>query len=317
MIASEKGGLPPTNEALYDDKRIKKAFPFADLLRETIADGVPRPVTPAYSDISLAIQQTLHPPQDIEPQKTIDDLKEQHRHGLQRRDLLMAAQAPATPAPVPKTGGRKRLTERARGGAAARVHAVRAGGARDAGGDRLSDRLRDLPLDCSATTCASRTTGSSWGCPTTARCCPRPRGGLDLSNTMIIMVFSVAIELVLGMAIALVMHRAIWGRGPVRASILIPYGIVTVVAAFAWRYAFDPTTGFVAGLGPISETWAPLTERAGSFFVIIMHRGLEDHAVHGAAAARRAWRSSPTSCTRRRRSTARAPCSASSASRCR
>ena len=42
---------------------------------ESIADGVPRPVTPAYSDISLAIQQTLHPPQDIEPEKTIDDLK--------------------------------------------------------------------------------------------------------------------------------------------------------------------------------------------------------------------------------------------------
>ena len=47
------------------------------------------------------------------------------------------------------------------------------------------------------------------------------------------------------MAIALVMHRAIFGRGPVRASILIPYGIITVVAAFAWRYAFDATSGFV------------------------------------------------------------------------
>ena len=62
---------------------------------------------------------------------------------------------------------------------------------------------------------------------------------------MIITVFSVAIELVLGMLIALVMHRAIFGRGPVRAAILIPYGIVTVVAAFAWQYAFDPTSGFV------------------------------------------------------------------------
>ena len=76
VIASEKGGLAPTNEALYDDPRIKKAFPFADLLGESIATGVPRPVTPAYSDISLAIQQTLHPPQDIDPQKTIADLKD-------------------------------------------------------------------------------------------------------------------------------------------------------------------------------------------------------------------------------------------------
>ena len=50
------------------------------------------------------------------------------------------------------------------------------------------------------------------------------------------------------MPLALVMHRAIFGRGAVRAAILIPYGIVTVVAALAWRFAFEPTTGFVADL---------------------------------------------------------------------
>jgi multiple sugar transport system permease protein len=80
----------------------------------------------------------------------------------------------------------------------------------------------------------------------------------------------VSLELVLGMAIALVMHRAIFGRGPVRAAILIPYGIVTVVAAFAWRYAFDPASGFVQGLPLISDTAAPLTERSGSLIVIIL-----------------------------------------------
>ena len=76
VIAAQKGGLAPSNEALYEDKRIKQAFPFAKLLGESIADGVPRPVTPAYSDISLAIQQTLHPPQDIDPEKTIADLND-------------------------------------------------------------------------------------------------------------------------------------------------------------------------------------------------------------------------------------------------
>jgi multiple sugar transport system permease protein len=92
----------------------------------------------------------------------------------------------------------------------------------------------------------------------------------DVWNTLIITVFSVSLELVLGMAIALVMHRAIFGRGPVRAAILIPYGIVTVVAAFAWRYAFDPASGFVQGLPLISDTAAPLTERTGSLIVIIL-----------------------------------------------
>ena len=92
----------------------------------------------------------------------------------------------------------------------------------------------------------------------------------DVWNTLLITFFSVGIELVLGMAIALVMHRAIFGRGPVRAAILIPYGIVTVVAAFAWRYAFDPASGFVQGLPLISDTAAPLTERSGSLIVIIL-----------------------------------------------
>jgi multiple sugar transport system permease protein len=92
----------------------------------------------------------------------------------------------------------------------------------------------------------------------------------DVFNTMVITVSSVTIELVLGMAIALVMHRAIFGRGPVRAAILIPYGIVTVVAAFAWQFAFDPTTGFVQDLPLISDTADPFSSRSGSFVVIVM-----------------------------------------------
>jgi trehalose/maltose transport system permease protein len=92
----------------------------------------------------------------------------------------------------------------------------------------------------------------------------------DVFNTLVITVFSVGLELVLGMAIALVMHRAIFGRGAVRASVLIPYGIVTVVAAFAWRYAFDPTSGFVQGLPLISDEANPLGNRSGSFAVIVL-----------------------------------------------
>jgi multiple sugar transport system permease protein len=92
----------------------------------------------------------------------------------------------------------------------------------------------------------------------------------DVATTLIITIASVAIELVLGMAIALVMHRAIFGRGPVRAAILIPYGIVTVVAAFAWKYAFDPTSGFVAGLPLIADDAQPLNTKNGSLVVIIL-----------------------------------------------
>jgi trehalose/maltose transport system substrate-binding protein len=76
---AEKGGLAPTKAALYNDPRIKKAFPFAALMEATLRDGVPRPVTPAYADISLAVQDALHPPGSIDPPAAIntlvDDLK--------------------------------------------------------------------------------------------------------------------------------------------------------------------------------------------------------------------------------------------------
>ena len=92
----------------------------------------------------------------------------------------------------------------------------------------------------------------------------------DLFNTLFISVIAVSIELVLGMAIALVMYRAIFGRGAIRASVLIPYGIVTVVAAFSWQFAFDPATGFVNNLPLIADDKAWFGERFSAFAVIIL-----------------------------------------------
>ena len=92
----------------------------------------------------------------------------------------------------------------------------------------------------------------------------------DLFNTAFLTLVSVSIELVLGMAIALVMHRAIFGRGVVRTGVLIPYGIITVVAAFSWQFAFAPDSGFVNNLPLISDEMDWFGERFSSFAVIIM-----------------------------------------------
>jgi multiple sugar transport system permease protein len=93
---------------------------------------------------------------------------------------------------------------------------------------------------------------------------------LDVFNTLIIMVFSVSIELVLGMAIALVMHRAIFGRGVVRTVVLIPYGIITVVAAFSWQFAFATETGFVNNLPLIADDKNWFGGHISSLVVIIL-----------------------------------------------
>jgi multiple sugar transport system permease protein len=64
--------------------------------------------------------------------------------------------------------------------------------------------------------------------------------------TVLITVITVAVELVLGFALALVMVKALGAIRPVvRAAILIPYAIITVVSAFAWQFAFSLDTGFV------------------------------------------------------------------------
>ncbi len=86
-------------------------------------------------------------------------------------------------------------------------------------------------------------------------------------NTTLITICSVSVELLLGMVFALMMHRAIFGRRLLRATILIPYGIITVVAALIWKFAFMPTTGFINNLTGLSLSW--FGERWSAFLVII------------------------------------------------
>lgn len=91
----------------------------------------------------------------------------------------------------------------------------------------------------------------------------------DVFNTFLITVISVSFEFVIGFAIALLMHKAIFGRGAVRTAVLIPYGIVTVVAAFSWFFAFSPDTGFVNQLPLIADDKAWFGDRFSAFAVII------------------------------------------------
>jgi multiple sugar transport system permease protein len=85
--------------------------------------------------------------------------------------------------------------------------------------------------------------------------------------TVLITAVSVAIELVLGMLLALLMYRTIFGRGTVRTTMLIPYGIVTIVAAFGWQYAWTPSTGY---LSAAFNNSAPLTKTTAAVAIIIM-----------------------------------------------
>jgi multiple sugar transport system permease protein len=88
-----------------------------------------------------------------------------------------------------------------------------------------------------------------------------------LKVTVIITIFSVGITLVLGMLLAMLMHRTLFGRGTVRTAALIPYGIVTVAAAYGWQYAWTPGQGY---LSAAFGNGAPLTTEISSIIVIIL-----------------------------------------------
>jgi multiple sugar transport system permease protein len=93
----------------------------------------------------------------------------------------------------------------------------------------------------------------------------------DVAHTVIIAGASVTIELALGMLLALVMRRAIVGRGLIRTSVLVPYGIITVVAAFAWRFAWSSAEGgFVPKLFGWTFDPTATTEPFWNYVVVVL-----------------------------------------------
>jgi ABC-type sugar transport system permease subunit len=126
---------------------------------------------------------------------------------------------------------------------------------------------------------------------------------------------SVALELGLGLFLALALNRAFRGRGLVRAAVLVPWSIPTVVAALLWRFLFDAQAGIanavLVGLGLLDEpvvwlvraatAWVPViladVWKTTPFVTLLLLAGLQNidpalseaAAVDGAGAWRQLW----------------------------
>ena len=93
LEVAKLGGLPPVREDLYDRPEMAKVYPgFADEIRQSIKNAAPRPSeSPAYQDLSLAIQRAVHPTTKIDPknpESTYNTLRDNVEKAIKREGLL-------------------------------------------------------------------------------------------------------------------------------------------------------------------------------------------------------------------------------------
>jgi multiple sugar transport system substrate-binding protein len=88
LVDATNGGLPPTLAALYDSPALAKAYPFKAVIKQELSAPGIRPQTPAYSDVSLAIQKALSPPSSIDPTSVVHTLTGQIKSALSSGALL-------------------------------------------------------------------------------------------------------------------------------------------------------------------------------------------------------------------------------------
>jgi multiple sugar transport system permease protein len=137
-----------------------------------------------------------------------------------------------------------------------------------------------------------------------------PRFWDSIQATLVFTVTSVSAEFVIGMVFALIMNDAFRGRGMMRATILIPWIIPTVIAGQMWFFMFNVTPGFINNLLGIGDFnwlgqsgWAMFTIvfadvwKTAPFVALLLLAGMQvidpalyDSAkVDGASAWRRFW----------------------------
>lgn len=83
-----KGGLAPVAASIYDQPAFGKAYPFHQLIKQQLQNYGIRPQTPAYADVTLAIQKTLSPTSNINPNTVVSTLRSKIKASLTSAALL-------------------------------------------------------------------------------------------------------------------------------------------------------------------------------------------------------------------------------------
>ncbi len=83
-----KGGLAPVDASIYGDPAFDKAYPFHQLIKDQLETYGLRPQTPAYADVTLAIQKALSPTSNINPSNVVSTLRNEIKLSLSSGALL-------------------------------------------------------------------------------------------------------------------------------------------------------------------------------------------------------------------------------------
>jgi multiple sugar transport system substrate-binding protein len=83
-----KGGLAPVLASIYDERAFEKAYPFHQLIKNQLIHYGLRPQTPEYQDVTLAIQDTLQPAANIDPNGIVAKLRNEIKTALKGESLL-------------------------------------------------------------------------------------------------------------------------------------------------------------------------------------------------------------------------------------
>jgi len=81
-------GNPAAKGPAYDDPKVREAFPMASLIRDSISDAGPRPVTPYYNDVSTSVQRVWHPATSVHAPQTPEETATFMTEVLQGKRLL-------------------------------------------------------------------------------------------------------------------------------------------------------------------------------------------------------------------------------------
>jgi len=95
-----------------------------------------------------------------------------------------------------------------------------------------------------------------------------------MAHTAFFTAVSVALEMALGLVLALALNRTFRGRGLVRAAVLVPWAIPTVVAGLLWAFMFDGRAGVanavLISLGVLEAPFVWFVHAAGAWVPVIL-----------------------------------------------